>query len=88
MKKSDLQNLRVGDEVLVDGFDYYEDHDAMMREVVTQIEEDSICTLDYGGAINFYCATDNTLREVKEKTGRNFPEMQMILDRLKEGATA
>lgn len=85
MTKKDLKELRVGDEVIVDTYDYRKEQDIMGREVVTQIEEDSICTLDYTGGINYYSSLEHDLKYVKRKTGRNFPEMAEILKKLEEG---
>ena len=85
MTNKDLKDIRVGDEVLVDTYDYAEEHDAVMREVVTEVTENSICTLDYTGGINYYSDGERDLEFIKGKTGRNFPEIAEVLKKLKEG---
>lgn len=84
MRKRDLKNVEVGDEVLVETYDYAKDDDAILCEVVTEVNSDSLCTVGYAGDINFYDSLENDLRRVKGKTGRHFPEMAKILAQLKE----
>lgn len=84
MRARELKSLRVGDEILVDDYDYEKDEDGILAAVVTQVYEDSVCCVSFDGSILFYSQADGDLKRVKRKTGRSFPEMAEILRKLRE----